>query len=228
MPDLGRFEVRQVDLAYAANLERPSFDLFARWVEFQDALYSRFSRFELRLADIKLESTSNNPADLSVACWILRYAAVIRYRLDRVEVWSNTARLANDTELAVDVIANAVGVVRTVSRAAQVALHTMTVDMNGILNRDTLDARIAAYLTATPPGLPALVTGGVSFLCQFPSGDGRGSIVLERSAGTPTGAHLRIVSEHHGSLPEREVVARAIEFVRTSVKRLELEIVWSQ
>ncbi len=226
MPDLAKFEVRQADLAYTANLDPPSFDLFARWVEFQDAVYSRFSRFQLRLADIKLESTSNNPADLSVACWILNYGALIRYRLDRVEARSNRARVSEDAALATDIVEQAMEVLRAVNPNARVAMHTVTVAIHGLLLGDSPTARVATYVTATPKGTPAFVPDGVSFLCEFPSGDGRGSIVLERSGSVTGGAFLRVVSEHAGLLAEREVLGRGIDFFQTSVKRLSLEVVW--
>ena len=88
--DLTPVEVRQADLAYYAVLEPPPFALGGHWVELQSAMYTHLRRFNVRLSDIKVESTTANPGDLSIACWMDKYVALARYRLDRVEVLSKT------------------------------------------------------------------------------------------------------------------------------------------
>lgn len=225
--DATPLEVRQADLAYYAALDPPSFDLAGRWVELQSAMYARLRRFKLRLSDIKVESSNPNPGDLSIVCWMFNYGALARYRLDRVEVWSNRPRVAQDTGLVKDIIEQTMGVLRSVSPASQVTVHTVNVTVHGVLTRqDSAAARIASYVTKRPEGLPPLTPSGVSFLCEFPSGQGQGSIILERSALVPDGALLRVMSDHEGSLSEAEAVDRAIEFFQAATARLGLDVIW--
>lgn len=134
---------------------------------------------------------------------MLNYAAVARYRLDRVEAWSNSARVAADIPLIKDVVQHTMATLRDVCPESRVAAHSVSITIHGSLaGQGQVAARIASYVTRKPEGPPLLTPTGVSFLCEFPSGEGQGSIILERSAVVPDGASLRVTSEHPGSLPE--------------------------
>lgn len=222
-----RFEVRQVDVAYTAAIDPPAFDLGARWTDLQSAIYAHLGRFKLRLGDIKVETATANPGDLSIACWILDYGAVVRYRLDRVEAWSNRPWIAQDTALAVEIVKQTMQVLRDVSPQSHVAAQNLNFAFHGLLGNQmqVLDL-IASYVTRRPQGGPPLIPNGVSFLCESQTGEGQGSVVLERSALVPNGVFLRVVSEYAGSLSEVDAVNRAIEFFRASTTRLGLNIEW--
>lgn len=221
-----RLEVQQTELSYWATLEPPAFDLPAQWVQLQAAVHSRFAPFKLRLADIKVESATANPADVSIACWMLNYGAVVRFRLDRLEAWSNSGRLVEDPTLAQDIVEQAMAVVRALSPSARVAAHNITIAIHGSLVGDTQAGRVAAYVTGRPGGTPPAVPTGVSFQCEFPAGEGQGSIVFERSGLVSEGGFLRIMSEHAGTLSERDALSRGIEFFQASARRLGMDVVW--
>ena len=223
-----RLQVRQVDMGYHAIVEPPAFDLTARWVELQSAIYTRQSPFKLRLPDIKVESSSTNPADVSVVCWVLSYTALVRFRLDKVEVWSNSTQLAAHSALATDVAEQAVEILHAASPEAHVASHSLTVALHGEPQGKTPDAFISDFLKATPPGTPELRPSGVSFVGELPTKNGAGSIVLERSAQVSEGVFLRISSEHAGSLTTREALGQGIEFFEGSLERLGFEADWGQ
>jgi hypothetical protein len=223
-----RLQVRQVDMGYHAIVEPPAFDLTARWVELQSAIYSRLSPFKLRLPDIKVESSSTNPADVSVVCWVLSYTALVRFRLDKVEVWSNSTQLAANSALATDVAEQAVEILHAASPEAHVSSHSLTVALHGEPQGKTPDDFISDFLKATPPGTPELRPSGVSFVGELPTKNGAGSIVLERSAQVSEGVFLRISSEHAGSLTTREALGQGIEFFEGSLERLGFEADWGQ
>jgi hypothetical protein len=218
--ELVGFEVQQAELTYSAVLDPPAFELAARWIDMQSAMHSGLSAFNLRLADIKIESTSSNPADLSIACWLLPISTVVRYHLDRVEVWSNNFRLLTDKVLCGDLVDHAIQVVRTVSPDASFALYRMAVGLHGILSGRTVVSVLANYVTKTPPGTPQWAANGVGFARRLPSDDGQGSIVFEPSAVTKDGGFLRTMSEHSGALSEREALAHAMDFLESSVTEL--------
>ncbi len=225
--DLTPMEVRQTDLAYYAVLEPPPFALGGRWVELQSAIYAHLRRFELRLSDIKLESTTANPGDLSIACWMDNYGALARYRLDRVEVRSSNPRLAANTALVKDMVVQAMGVLRSVCPDISITAHSVNAAIHGTLRgQSEVATRIASYVTNRPDGLPPLTPSGVSFICEFPSDQGQGSIIFEQSALVPGGAFVRVVSEHVGSISEGEALDRATGFFQAATARLGLEVVW--
>jgi hypothetical protein len=172
------------------------------------------------LADIKVESTSNNLADLSIACWLLPIGTVVKYHLDRVEVWSNSFRLLTDKVLFGDLVDHAIQVVRAVSPDVRVALHRMAVGLHGILSGRTVVSVLADYVGKMPPGSPQWAANGVGFARRLPSGDGQGSIVFEPSVVTKDGGFLRTMSEHSGALSEREALALAMDFFESSVRQL--------
>jgi hypothetical protein len=225
--DLTPLKVEQSEVAYYAALDPPAFVLGERWAALQSAIYDQLRRFKLRLADIKIENTTANPGDFAIACWIFNYGAVVRYRLDRVEVWSNSHRVGQDTSLAMDMVAQTMAVLRSVSPDSQVNAHSTNVTIHGLLpGQGDVAARIASYVTKRPEGPPSFIPSGVSFLSEFPDGRGQGSIILERSAVVPDGAFMRVMSEHLGSLSEVEALNQAVEFFQASTARLGLELEW--
>jgi len=227
-PDLTKFEVRQAELIYSATLDPPAFDFPARWIDMEAAMYTRFSTYKLRLPDIKVESTSNNPGDFCIACWVYALGAVVRYRLDRLEIVSNSPKLAADETMASDFVQQALDVLRAASSDPRVVLHSLTVALHGTLLGETQAAKLAAYVTRAPQGEPALTPNGVSFGSKLPSGDSRGSIVFESSLVVPEGAFVKVTSEHSGALSEREAVARGADFFRIATTRIGFDICWEK
>lgn len=226
MPDdLTPLEIRQGDFAYQANLELPVFELAGRWAELQHQIYAQLGSLQLRLGDIKVESASANPGDLSVACWLLNYGAVVRYRLDRVEAWSNKPIIGADSNLRIQIVGQAMKVLRNVCPESRVASHAVTVDLHGALPPGQQVApRIRAYVTRQPNGPIVWTAGGASFLGEWRGG--RGSAVLERSATVSDGAFLRVTSEHAGSLVETEALGQAVEFVDAAIEGMGFKIAW--
>jgi len=211
---------------YWATLESPAFDIQGRWVELQSAIYGHLGRFNLRLNDIKVESATSNPGDVSIACWLFNSDVVVRYRLDRVEVWSNRVRIAKDKPLQTEIVGQAMGVLRSVSPNSRVSQHTINIPLHGSIGDGSLvNALVAAYVTRWPEGPRSLIPSGVSFLCDF-ANEGRGSIILERSGLVTDGLFLRVQCELVGSLSEVDAVSRAREFFRESTGRLGLDVLW--
>jgi hypothetical protein len=124
--NLTPLKVEQSEMAYYAAIDPPAFALGERWVTLQSAIFDQLRRFKVRLADIKVESTTANPADFTIACWIFNHGAVVRYRLDRVEVWSNSHRVGQDRNLATDMVAQTMAVLRSVSPDTHVSVPAQT------------------------------------------------------------------------------------------------------
>jgi len=216
--------VRHVDLSYAARVEPPAFDLGARWVELQSAIYSSFAPLGVKLSDIKHESGAG-PADLALACWILDHGAVVRFRLDKVEVWSNSASFAAEAVQVSDVVERAIAVLHAASPEARVVSHALTLALHAAVDGASPPS-VADYITRTPAGSPEMIPNGVSFLCQLASGSGTGLVVFERSGLVADGAFLRISSEQVGSVSVRDAFDSATGFLQAAVQRLGFALAW--
>ena len=225
MPHLTDFHVRQSEFSYLASLESPAFDVLGTGGQLYGAIYKGLGRFRVKLGDIKQESPTLNPADLSVACYLLDRWTVIRYRLERVEVWSTNPRALGEQALA-DLIEDALSVLRAASHTARVATHTLGLGVHGLLSQGTIADQLAAYVPNAPEGIPPFRPSGVSFYCQWPEGQGESSVVLEHSLVVQNGMFIRGTSVHQGNLPERKAFERAAEFFQSAIMRLGLKLDW--
>lgn len=224
-PEVSSFEIRHSEFSYLASLDAPVFHILGTGGQLYAAIYAGLARFRVKLQDIKVESLTPNPADISVVCSLLDLGALVRYRLDRVEVWSTSPLGFGDPRLA-ELIEEALRAGREVSPTAKVATHTLSLGVHGVLTEGSIPARLVAYVPITPEGSPPFRPTGVSFLCQWPEGEGESSIVLERSVIVPDGAFLRVTSVYPGKLLEHQAYQRAADFFQAAMARLNLKLLW--
>jgi len=220
---LGGLEIRQSEFSYSASLGAPAFEVLGTGGKLFAAIYAGLSRFRVKLQDIKVENLTSNPSDISVICSLLDLGALVRYRLDRVEVWSTSSLGFGDPRLP-ELIEDALRAWRDVSPTAQAAVHTFSLGVHGALTEGTIATWLAAYVSRAPDGTPPFRPGGVSFFCEWPEGEGESSFVLERSLIVPGGAFLRVTSVHSGKLQEREAYKRAANFFETLMTRFNLRL----
>lgn len=222
--DMGttELEVRQSEFSYLATLESPVFDVLCRGGQLYGAIFAGLNRFGVKLQDLKVESASLNPADISVACYLLDRGSVIRYRLDRVEVWSTHLRVGGES--LGRLIEDAVRVLRDASQAARVGTHTLSLGIHGLLVNTTIEAWLAGYVSKTPRGAFSFNPSGVSFSCEWPGAEGESSVVLERSLTVPIGVSFRGTSVHPGRLSELEVFQRATDFFEKATASLGIKL----
>jgi len=211
------FEVRQSELSYLASFDVPVFDVLGKGGQLYAAIYSGLAQFRVKLQDIKLESLTQNPADISVACYLLHLGTLVRFRLDRVEVSSTSSRGFADSTLVV-LIENALRVINESSPTARVATHTLSLAVHGSLPGGSVADKLAAYIANVSGGSPFFRPGGVSFSCDW--GEGESSVVLERSAVVPEGVFLRVTSMLPGKLSGREACQLAADFLQTAMAKL--------
>lgn len=219
-------EIHQSEFSYSASLVAPIFEILGTGGKLFAAIYAGLSRFRVKLQDIKVENLTWNPSDISVICSLLDLGALVRYRLDRVEVWSTSSLGFGEPRLS-ELIEDALRAGREVSSTAQVAVHTFSLGVHGLLTAGTVPMWLAAYVSKAPDGTPPFHPGGVSFFYEWPEGESEGSFVLERSLIVPGGAFLRVTSVHSGKLPECEAYKRAANFFETVMTRFNLKLLRS-
>ena len=220
---LGGLEIRQSEFSYSASLSAPVFEILGTGGKLFAAIYAGLSRFRVKLQDIKVENLTWNPSDISVICSLVDLGALVRYRLDRVEVWSTSLLGFGDPRL-LELVEDALRAVRDVSPTTQVAVHTFSLGVHGLLAEGDVEKWLSAYVSRAPDGTPPFRPGGVSFFCEWPEGESESSFVLERSVMIPAGAFLRVTSVHAGKLPEREAYKRAANLFETLMTRFNLRL----
>jgi hypothetical protein len=220
---LGSLEIRQSEFTYSASLRAPVFEILGTGGKLFAAIYAGLSRFRVKLQDIKVENLTWNPSDISVICSLVDLGALVRYRLDRVEVWS-TSLLGFGEPRLLELVEDALRAGRDVSPTAEVAVHTFSLGIHGLPAEGDVEKWLAAYVSRPPDGTPPFRLGGVSFFCEWPEGESESSFVLERSVMVPAGAFLRVTSVHSGRLPEREAYKRAANFFETLMTRFNIRL----
>lgn len=173
---------------------------------------------------IRVEQPLGSPADAQLTCTISRLSLLLRYRVDRIEVWTDALELLGEEQLRATLVA-AIAVLRDVALAAPaIATHTFNVAVHGMLSGSSLDEQLRRWVPASPSGEPAFDPIGVSFGCQRSAAEGEGSLVLERSASVPGGAFLRMTSVHAGRIGEEDAFRAAWKFFDETADRFGLEI----
>jgi hypothetical protein len=219
--------VGQLEFVYVATLDRPAFDFATRWVELQAALLDRLSPYHLRLADIKNESASPALADFVHAAWLLDLSSIARYRLDRIEVWSNSARLVREPGTAGALCLAALGVQEDLASSRQVVRQTVTLALHGTLTDQDPQRYVSRYVGPGPGAIPGIRAAGASFVSPLPAGEGQINWVLEHSAVVPDGIFVRTVVERQGTVSPAQAVADAIDLIQRQAAEFGLLLSWS-
>jgi hypothetical protein len=215
---------RQVEASLRVTLDPPAFGLLNRWQDLQALAFSHLSRFGLRIEDIKNETTSPNPADACVACWLQSHRVVVKYRLDRVELLSNAVPRA-DGAPTTGIVDEALQVLRVLCPEVQVAATSISVAIHGLAEGGA-DARLRPYLAIRHDGEAAIEVSGISLSRRYGPRGSKGVVVLERSVLIDGGVFLRVTTDFDGTVPAPEAIPEAIKFFQESASLFGLEVVW--
>jgi len=218
--------VRQVEAAFHATLRPPAFQFGERWADFQGAIFARLSPFGLRLGDIKVETPTGNPADFSVACWILGFSAAVRYRFDRIEVWTNSLPLLSDLDRAGNVVTAAVSVAQDLNGGASLAGRSVVIGVHVQPPADFVRLTLSRLVPQVPKGSPVLTPSGMAFSCDI--ADGTASIIIEGSNQLPEGLFLRVTAEYNRSVSEVDVLSRTSKFIEELTPRIGVDLLWEE
>lgn len=219
-------DVGQVDAAFHASLSPPAFRFAERWSDFQAALFRRLAPFGLRLHDIKVETPSANPADFSVACWIFGLSAVVRYRFDRVEVWTNRLPLLLDLDRATDVVVAATGVATDLEIGTSIVTKGVVISLHVRPPVSFVETLLATLIPQPPPGTPALRPSGLALTSE--TVEPRTSVVLEPSTQLSGGLFMRFASEHGAGKLERTIISEASAFIEDFTQRIGINLRWPE
>ncbi len=216
------FRIQQVDLHCTATLERPAFEI--QVADLYSAIWSKLEPFRVKLPDLKVESTSADPADQAVACTIVDLGAVIRYRLDRIEIWSRSSQLARDSARVEELMRRAVQALESVCPSARVAALGQSLAMHGFLSGVAVETLLARFVRTPEATLPC-GPSGVSFSFPRPEDNGHGALVLENSALLDQGLYIRATNSQ-GEKPTVEGLRQAMAYNESIIAAVGLKLDW--
>src|SRR5882724_12874676 len=96
--------IKRGEVTYFATLKAPAFGALPMEGRIYKAIYNHFAKHGARLADIRLESVAMSPGEVSVICSLPTVGALVRYRLERAEVWWDGMQLNSYPALAEDAV----------------------------------------------------------------------------------------------------------------------------
>jgi hypothetical protein len=222
-----QLSVQQQEFVYVATFDRPMFEFAARWIELQATLLDRLAPFGLNLAGIKNESTSSAAADFVLAAWLLDTNSIVRYRLDRIEVWSNRPQPTRDPGAVGAFCAAAVGVQRDLASSKRITRQSVTLALHGALADGDSRGLVSRYVGQVPRGIAGIRASGASFVCDLEAGEGRANWVLEQSAVVADGLFMRAVVERQDPAVPEQVVGEALELIQRQARGFGLSLAWS-
>lgn len=221
-------EVQQTEWVYWAAFQSPAFELQASLPRLFSRIYSELSLFGVGLGDLRVEGYSPNPAEQSVVCAILRLDAAVRFRVDRLEVWSSNPEFAQEVEKASNLGVRSLNVVEATVPSLTLASHSLTLAVHGTPGQPGVEPLLAPWIAKVPDALAGTQASGVSFQHEWPDGESRGSLLLEQSGMVEGGALIRVTSEHAGRLATPEVVQRGMDFFASTIDIFDLSLGWSR
>jgi hypothetical protein len=184
------FRAERGDLFFQATFSKPMFALWRSPDQLFELLFRTLSKHGLQLHDLKwAQSTSVGDAQLNFH--LFSYAAVVRIRVDRVEIEVFNALAVNDEQLQ-DATTGLVNALRGHNAEVSPVAYIVAMGYHGTLaNGSPKD--FARALTAAAPEAGGPSTGAGAVFYYGPSDDRVSSAVtIDRSAVLPEALFFRV------------------------------------
>lgn len=184
------FELKSGDLQVRAAFAQPAFGLFQDFPGLCQRLYGSLASYGVGLGDMKFEGTAGSLGDVHLAVTVLRASAVVRVRMDYIELQCFNVRNAVEKDLA-DVFVQTSEVIAEHSPVAVTANYSLAVGLHGSLDGFPTGSFIQRFVTAQ--GLQLGPPSGVGAVLYFGPHDSRlgASVTMDLSAVVPDGLFLR-------------------------------------
>lgn len=208
-------DLKRREVLYTGTLAAPVFMTLPSEGRIYGAIYGRFAPLGADLTNIRLDGPAWSPGDVSISCSLHAMNVLVRYRLDRLEVWwGGVGRTDIPT-----VTEAALGVLYDVSPESKIGGHLLHATFHGEPRNSDVTAWLREHVPRpTEEAEPKFVPNGVSFSALVdPSGTGY--VLVERSLLIPRGAFVRVTCEFPGAVPVRTACDRAATFISTALER---------
>jgi hypothetical protein len=214
-PPAVTLDVKRGEFLYTGTFAAPAFATLPSEARIYGAIYGRFSPLGAGLTDIRMDGPAWSPGDVSISCSLHSTNVLVRYRLDRLEVWWGGLGAAD---------------IPTVVEAAYGALHDVSPDSNvrasllhTTFHGEPREGDVGAWLQAHVPrpideSDLRFMPNGVSF-SAIVDPSGTGYVLVERSLLIQRGAFVRVTCEFPGEVPPRTACDRTAAFISTALAR---------
>jgi hypothetical protein len=184
------FELKSGDLQVRGAFAQPAFGLFQDFPGLCQKLYGSLASCGVALGDMKFEGSAGSLGDVHLAVTVLRVSAVLRVRLDYIELQCFNVRNAVEKDLA-EVFVRTSQVIAEHSPVAVSATYSLAVGLHGSLDGSPAASFIQQFVTAQ--GLHLGPPAGVGAVLYFGAHDSRlgASVTMDLSAVVPDGLFLR-------------------------------------
>ena len=184
------FELQSGDLLVRASFPEPVFDLFQDFPDLGQRLHRSLATYGAGLGDMKFEGTWGSLGDAHLSVSFLRLSAVLRVRLDQIELHCFDARNLQEDDLAAVFVRTSQVLVEH-DPAPAVASYSLAVGLHGLLAGVTAATFIERFVSAKDLQLGP--PSGVGTVLYFGPSKGRSSasVTMDLSALVAGGLFLR-------------------------------------
>ncbi|MFQ5853694.1 MAG: hypothetical protein ACE5JU_24310 [Candidatus Binatia bacterium] len=211
------------DAIYHGRFAELAFELLATPVPVYQSLLKHLGKYGANLNNLKYDATVISEANIN--CYFLDFNAMIRVRLDRLEV--NFFRLHEiGEEIAKNIILDSWTAVHETEPSIEVVEHAVSINCDTQIEGTSYNAVIQRYVSI-PPALGEKTRAGVGFYppAGLVKGERDGSVVLDRLIGQEQGAVLKINMTFDAKQVRFDSLAQRIdEYVTGQLDRLGLKL----
>lgn len=216
-------EVLQADLTYHAQFVTPNIQLITLQSGLYDHLLGRLLPFGANLADLRLETATQNIAEASVTWWLFNFRTQVRVRAERFEV---NCTWIPDEDVLQRLIVQVLEAVKETDTRIEVAQHGISLKLHmelagGVSPTDF----VSKYVSAPPVGLGP--SSGRGLVYYFPGQEERlsSSVVMEPSVVRPGALYANgIVAFDPKRVPIGGVIAAAFDYFTRAGEQFGLEV----
>lgn len=177
------------DATYHGRFADLAFELLANPIPVYKNLLKHLGKYGVTLNNLKYDATMISEANIS--CYFLDFSAMIRVRLDRLEV--SFFKLHEIGEgIAKDIILDSWTSLHEIEASIEVVEHAISINCDTQIEGAPYNTVIQRYV-AIPAGLGEKTSAGVVFYppADLATGERYGNVVLERLVGQEQGLLLK-------------------------------------
>jgi hypothetical protein len=213
------FDAKRVDLAYKASFPLPQFGL-GNGPRSLHLLFARLRPFNVSFSELKLEGNFANPAGIAFSCFFPPNNAVLRLRLDALEVTATSPPVDNLAEI-VDAAISATKEILG-DQYPGIAGQELTWAAHGQVNT-TPSEYFDRFVRKTPAGLSS---AGIAFSIGSDSSTERlfANVVVAPSVLVVNALFFQVTASFSARRTARENRVELQRLIRESAEKLELAL----
>ncbi len=207
------------EVHYQVLFTTPAFALLANPVPLYENILKRLSKYGANLNSIAIET--GNLANTNAVCTLFNLNAVVRFRLERLEISFMRAKRSDEPSTK-EIFLDALAVINETPGAPIIKdylanVHFVT-EIQNFLYKD-----VVSSFVNSPKVFGDKIDAGVAFYTPEDSskGERQGSVVIDRVAGIGRGLDLRIAGVFDANIVKVEMVSDSVDnFVNRQIDNL--------